>query len=207
VAAVALAEAFPGTWPLHALEIASEPGGLPYARLAPEAAPTAGFRPGGRLPVALSISHAGGRALCAAAPSSTTGAACAIGIDLGELEPRSEALQRTFFTEEEQRLVRDAPEGERELRANLVWCAKEAVLKALGVGLAVDTFELTCLPADDPADLAEWPLSPAEGEWHPFAATCRAALLPAGGGIRGVWRTFPGFAAALAIHRRLQPAE
>ena len=49
---------------------------------------------------------------------------------------------------------------------------------------------------------AVWSLAPAEGEWHPFSASCRPALLAGGGAIRGIWRTFPGFVAALAEHRR-----
>ncbi len=167
----------------------------------------AGFAPGDRLPVSLSISHAGGRALCAAAPDGLPRSPGAIGIDLGELEPRSDELARTFFTEEEQRLVRDVPAAARDLTANLVWCAKEAVLKALALGLTVDTQELTCLPADGPVDPEEWPLAPPEGEWHVFTASCSAALVPGGGAIRGIWRTWPGYVGALAQHRRLRPAE
>jgi phosphopantetheinyl transferase len=176
---------------------------MPFARLAPDAAPVGGFAPGDRLPVAVSISHAGGRALCAAAPSAPgeAGSLLGLGIDLGELEPRSDELVRTFFTAGEQRLVRDAPAGERDLRANLVWCAKEAVLKSLGLGLTIDTLELTCLPDNGNADPRQWSLAPAEGSWHPFTATCRPSLLPGGGEIRGIWSTFPGLVAALAIRR------
>ena len=114
-------------------------------------------------------------------------------------------LVATFFTEDEQRFVRDAPPRERDLRANLIWCAKEAVLKALGFGLTVDTFELSCLPEAGLADPAEWPLAPADDAWRPFVATCSPALVPGGGTIRGIWRSFPGFVGALAYTR--QPSD
>jgi hypothetical protein len=124
-----------------------------------------------------------------------------LGIDLGRVEPRSPGLVETFFTEDERRFVRAAPTEERELRANLVWCAKEAVLKALGLGLTVDTRDLSCLPSPGLADPSEFPVAPREGEWRPFVAACGPALLPGGGTILGIWRTFPGFVGALASHR------
>ncbi len=227
--AAALAEILPGPWPLAAIEIANESTGMPYARVPPEGlAPpplqrrlrtgrggrgegfgaVAGFGPGVRLPVSVSISHAAGRALCAAVPilplprhevGEGLGVPClGLGIDLEAVEPRSQAFLETFFTLDEQRFVGGAPRAERALRANLVWCAKEAVLKALGLGLTADTLGLCCLPQDGPADPVEWPLEPAGGGWRPYVATCRDPLVPGGGTIRGIWRAFPGFAAALA---------
>jgi phosphopantetheinyl transferase (holo-ACP synthase) len=185
---------------LRAIEIPADPSGMPYARIAPEAGPVAGFAPGERLPISVSISHAEGHALCAATWSEPVddGSRRTLGIDLGLIEPRSRELVATFFTEDEQRFVRDAPPRERDLRANLVWCAKEAVLKALGLGLTVDTFDLSCLPEAVLADPAGWPFGPADDEWRPFVATCSPALVPGGGTIRGVWRSFPRFVGALA---------
>jgi 4'-phosphopantetheinyl transferase len=203
VVAAALAEVVPGEWPLRALEIASAASGAPCARVAPEASPVAGFAPGARLPISLSISHAEGHALCAATWSAPAddGSRRTLGIDLGRVEPRSREFLATFFTGDEQRFVRDAPASERELRANLIWCAKEAVLKALGLGLTVDTVDLSCRLEPGAADPAEWPIAPAGGRWRPFVATCGPALVPGGGTIRGVWRSFPGFVGALASHR------
>jgi 4'-phosphopantetheinyl transferase len=198
---VAEALAQPGaSWPLRSIEIASAPSGAPRAQLAPEAEPFGGFSPGERLPVSVSISHAEGLALCAAARAGPAGdrSGRTIGIDLGRVESRSPAFVDTFFTADEQRLVRDASPSDRELRANLIWCAKEAVLKALGLGLTVDTRGVSCLPEAGPADLGEWPLAPADSAWHPFVAACGPALHPGGGTIRGIWRSFPGFVGALA---------
>ena len=208
VVAAALANVIPGDWPLGAIELPSDPSGMPYARIAPEAGPVAGFAPGKRLPISVSISHAEGHALCASTwsePKTSIIPHRALGIDLGLVEPRSRELVVTFFTEDEQRFVRDAPPSERGLRANLIWCAKEAVLKALGLGLTVDTFDLSCLPESGLVNPAEWPLAPADDAWRPFAAACSPTLVPGGGTIRGIWRSFPGFVGALAM-MALRPA-
>jgi phosphopantetheinyl transferase (holo-ACP synthase) len=200
VVAAALEDVFPGPWPPRAIEIASASSGMPYARLAPEAGQGGGFAPGERLPISVSISHTAGHALCAATCFGRADGAPPrwIGIDLGLVEPRSQEFLGTFFTEEERRFVGDAPPSERDLRANVVWCAKEAVLKALGLGLSVDTLGLSCIPEAGLADPAEWPTAPADGAWRPFVATCGPALLGRGGTIRGIWRAFPGFVGALA---------
>jgi phosphopantetheinyl transferase len=199
VVAAALARVAPGDWTPGAIEIPSEPGGRPYARLAPEAAPIAGFAPGERLPVSLSISHAERHALCAATwPDGADGARRSIGVDLGLVEPRSPAFVETFLTVPEQCFVEEGAAAERALRANLVWCAKEAVLKVLGTGLRMDTRDVSCLPWPGRADPTAWPLAPADDSWRPFVATYASALTPGEGPIRGIWRTFPGFVGALA---------
>lgn len=200
VVARALAATLPGAWEPGAIEVASERSGLPYARLAAEAAAVAPFAPGERLPVSVSISHADGHALCAAscARAAPDGTGRALGVDLGLVEPRSRAFVETFFTDDEQRFVHDAGPRERDVRANLVWCAKEAVLKLLGLGLTVDTHEVSCLPVPGAVDAAAWPLVPADAGWRPFVATCGPALARGGGAIHGIWRVLPRFVAALA---------
>jgi 4'-phosphopantetheinyl transferase len=209
VVAEALREVLPGDWRPATIELANEPSGMPYARLARDAYPIAGFTPGERLPVSVSISHAEGHALCAAtwATPLEGGSRRALGIDLGRVEPRSRELVATFFTDDEQRFVRDATGLRRDLRANLIWCAKEAVLKALGLGLTVDTLDVTCLPGRGPVDPAAWSLAPAGAAWRPFVARCGPALAPEASTIRGVWRVFPGFVGALASNVRSRTAE
>jgi 4'-phosphopantetheinyl transferase len=213
VVARAMQEVLPGRWPLRAIEIATEPSGAPCARLARDAQPIAGFAPGERLPISVSISHAEEHALAAAtcSPRKSLPArsedppdegedhpGVSLGADLGAIEPRSPAFVETFLTPEERRFVAGGTAAERDLRANLVWCAKEAVLKAFGVGLTVDTLEVSCLPAPGAVDLAAWPMSPPDGAWRPFLAACGAALVQGGATIHGVWRAFPGFVGALA---------
>jgi len=201
VVARALEATYPGRWSLPALEISSEPSRRPFARLAPEAGAVAGFGAGEPLPVSVSISHIDGWVLCAAMiVTPKDGGGQALGVDLGTVEERSAAFLRDFFTEEEQRYVEDAPAAVRGPRANQVWCAKEAVLKALGLGLTVDTRDLCCLPLADPT---EWPLVPGGGSWRPFAACCGGTLVPGGGTIRGLWTGFPGLVAALAARGQI----
>jgi len=99
----------------------------------PNGAPRA-WRGATRLPLAISLSHRGELAVCAAA------AAGALGCDLELVEPRSAAFVAEFLTPAEQRRV--AAADDPALAANLVWSAKESALKALGVGLTRDTREL-----------------------------------------------------------------
>jgi phosphopantetheinyl transferase len=152
--------------------------------------------------VSVSISHTEGRALCAASAAGPAGGRRRmVGIDLGRVEPRSRAFLDTFFTDAERGWVLEAADRRgRDLRANLLWCAKEAVLKVLGLGLTVDTRHLCCVPVPGDPDPAEWPLAPADGAWRPFAAACGRAIAPGGPTMRGIWRAFPGFVAALAAH-------
>ena len=195
----ALKEAFPGPWSRAAIEIGTQPSGMPSARLAVEARGVAGFAPGQRLPVSVSISHTQGHAICAATCPPRAGAPLrALGVDLGVVEQRSRELVADFFTGEEQHYVRDGPAEELDLRANLIWCAKEAVLKTVGLGLTIDTLEVSCRPGSGPADPGEWRLAPADDGWHPFLATCGPGLLAGGALVRGIWRAFPGLVAALA---------
>ncbi|HTP51906.1 MAG TPA: 4'-phosphopantetheinyl transferase superfamily protein [Anaeromyxobacteraceae bacterium] len=201
---VARALGFPADGPLGAIEIENDPSGAPYARVAPEKSALGRFAPGERLPISLSISHTEGYALCAAAPLDPAGdgSHAAVGIDLGRVEPRSPEFLATFLTEDERDFVRAAPRPEQPLRSNLVWCAKEAVLKALGLGLTVDTFDLTCLPEAGSVRPIPWQIIPRGEEWHPFVATCIPSLLAGGGMVRGAWRSFPGLVGALACWER-----
>ena len=195
----ALRERGARAWPLRAVEIASEPTGRPYAVVARDGVAIGRFAPGTPLPMAISISHAEGHALGAAAWSGGGGRRHTIGIDLGLVEPRSPAFLATFLTDEERRFVLDGPRSARDLRANLVWCAKEAVLKALGVGLSVDTYGLTCLPDERPGDDAEARPAGEPGAWAAFVATCGPGVVCGGAAIRGLWRALPGgFVGALA---------
>ncbi len=101
-------------------------------RAAADGAPEA-FSGGEPLPLSLSISHAGGRALAAIHEGGN------VGCDLEEIEARSELFVLDYFTPAEQDLVHSRPEAERPLYENLIWSAKESALKALRVGLKADT--------------------------------------------------------------------
>lgn len=182
-----LADRHGGSPTLASLEIAADASGAPWARLAPEAEPFADLAPGDRLPLSLSISHSHGAAFCAAAWIGT--AARAVGADLERIEPRSEALLRDFFTEEE--MAAAASGGDREVFVNGVWSAKEAVLKALRRGLTVDTREVSCLP--EPSG------DPEPDGWRSFAVRCSPGLLDRASHIRGLWQLRDGFVLSLAV--------
>jgi 4'-phosphopantetheinyl transferase len=106
--------------------------GVGYARIAviaTESGAPLALLDGVPAPVAISLSHAAGRGLCAVASPGV-----AIGCDLECIAPRRAAFLRDYFTAAERRQV-----GTDARRATLVWCAKEAVLKAIGEGLREDT--------------------------------------------------------------------
>jgi 4'-phosphopantetheinyl transferase len=101
--------------------------------------------------VTVSITHSGGRAACAVAPSGTE-----IGCDLEMIEPHSDAFISDYFTVEEQVLVRQAPAADRTRLLALLWSAKESALKALHKGLRLDTRSVVVRPVDDSFDLDGW---------------------------------------------------
>lgn len=89
---------------------------------------------GREMPVELSIAHSGGRALAVVGPRGAV-----FGADLETIEPRSAAFVEDFFTTAERTWVEAIGERDRAWGACLIWSAKEAVLKALRVGLREDT--------------------------------------------------------------------
>jgi len=85
-------------------------------------------------PVTISISHRAGIGLCTVALSGH-----GIGCDLEMIEPRSNAFVADYLTAREQALVERTPVDDQPLLVTLLWSAKESALKALHVGLRLDT--------------------------------------------------------------------
>ena len=114
---------------------ACAPGALDEVEIiaAPDGAPEA-FVAGRAAPLALSLSHRDGVAVCAVAPSQT-----AIGCDIEAVEARSDAFVADWFTEEERAAVQASTLSSRALVTALVWSGKESALKALREGLRLDT--------------------------------------------------------------------
>lgn len=108
---------------LAEVEILPAPSGLPQVWIAHQLAP-----------VAISISHSFGRAVCAVASSSA-----ALGCDLELIEPRSESFVMDYFATEERALISRVLSKDRALFVTLLWSAKESALKTLGMGLRLDT--------------------------------------------------------------------
>jgi 4'-phosphopantetheinyl transferase len=108
---------------LAEIEIRSSPSGAPEVSWLRQPAPAA-----------ISLSHRERTALCAIAPLGTD-----LGCDLEMIEPHSDAFIADYFTAEEQALVARAPAAVGPWLVTLLWSAKESALKALRVGLRVDT--------------------------------------------------------------------
>lgn len=101
----------------------------------PEGAPQVLLPGGETLPGCLSLSHSSGRALCAL----TRSPSLRLGVDLERVEPRPKVFVEDYFTRREVQLVDAFPLAERDAAVTLIWSMKEAMLKALGIGLRRDT--------------------------------------------------------------------
>jgi 4'-phosphopantetheinyl transferase len=126
------------------LEIRAAPSGAPKVYLQSRPAEAA-----------ISITHRAGRAACVVSRPGSK-----LGCDLEIVEQRSDAFAADYFTAEEQSLVYRAGAARHEL-LTLLWSGKESALKALGVGLRLDT---RCV-AVGPLDVQD---SSAERFWRPM---------------------------------------
>jgi 4'-phosphopantetheinyl transferase len=117
------------------LNLAADPRSLARIEIrpAPSGAPEV-FVGNGPAPVTISISHRAGWAACAVA-----GSEAALGCDLEVVEPRSDAFAADYFTAQEQQLLAQASPADRFRLLALLWSGKESALKALRVGLRLDT--------------------------------------------------------------------
>lgn len=145
---------------LRAIEILAAPDGAPEVYVATVAAP-----------VAISISHSAGHALCTVVPRGM-----AVGCDLEHVEPRDDGLVEDFFSADEAAGVRRLDGRARDLLVTLLWSAKESALKLLREGLRLDTrsarvsVDGTPVPAD---------------VWAPLSVLCEDRC----GTVTGWWRT------------------
>jgi len=112
------------------IEIRAAPSGVPEVFLFNQ-----------RAPIGLSLSHRAGQALCVVGLSGAR-----LGCDLELVESRDHSFVTDFFTANEQMLVEQASPGDRPLLVTLLWSAKESALKALRVGLRLDTASVEVKP-------------------------------------------------------------
>lgn len=82
----------------------------------------------------ISISHRANAALCVLSSGDID-----LGCDLEIVEERSDAFVSDYFTFEEKLRVIMAADEDKPLLANLIWSAKESVLKTIRQGLKSDT--------------------------------------------------------------------
>jgi 4'-phosphopantetheinyl transferase len=94
-------------------------------------------------PMAISISHRAGRAICVVAPLEV-----ALGCDLELIEPHSTAFVLDYFTAEEQYLLHSVPPGDQWILLALLWSAKESALKALQLGLRASLHSVVVFPGE-----------------------------------------------------------
>lgn len=154
------------------LDLATDAGSLARIeiRAAASGAPE-GFIGDEPAPVAISISHREGVAACVVA-----GPEAALGCDLEIVEPRSDAFASDYFTAAEQALVARATASDRTQLLALLWSAKESVLKALRVGLRIDTRSVAVdLPAGHVSGASDWRPLRAQHEEQVFHGWWRQA--------------------------------
>lgn len=124
---------------LARIEIRSAPSGAPKVQVLNKPAP-----------IAISLSHRLGTAVCAAAPECR-----ALGCDLETFEPGIEAFIPDYCTVEERALVAGARTTDRLRLWALLWSAKESGLKALETGLQTDPRCATVSLVQAPSRLRE----------------------------------------------------
>ncbi len=167
---------------LAAIVIGTAANGAPYVALASSSSGSAAaLMP---LPLSLSLSHSGDRAFCALVAEPGV----AVGADIERIEPRQAGFVEQFFTPAEQTAVAQAVAGQRQAITTAIWSAKEAVLKALRLGLRVDTRRLSCLPTFAP-DAMGW--------WRLILDVHELSLSPTMR-LHGRWRIDEGFVQTLA---------
>jgi phosphopantetheine--protein transferase-like protein len=71
-----------------------------------------------------------------------------VGIDVERVDRRRGEFERAAFSPKEMRLLEEGPEAARRERALRLWCAKEAVAKAIGRGLMGSPLNLEALGTD-----------------------------------------------------------
>ncbi|MFQ3663375.1 MAG: 4'-phosphopantetheinyl transferase superfamily protein [Chloroflexaceae bacterium] len=128
----------------------------------------------------LTISHSRGRAFCALARTP------AIGADIEQVAPRHPAFAGDYFTPAERAAVAATPPEQREMLITAIWSAKEAALKALRLGLSVDTRRVECRMAP-----------PGGGAWATVTLSCDPILEAPP--LRGWWRVSEGYVLTLAV--------
>ncbi len=166
--------------PLNAIQIGNNADGVPIIH-----------SPLSILNSQLSISHSNGRSLAAA----ITNPNWPIGADLELVKSRGEQFVDDYFTGDEVGFVRRFDGELRDVMETAVWSAKEAVLKALHLGLSVDTRSIQCLPES---------YNEPSANWQPFAIQCdqmRLGQTWIGQNIvhlKGWWHYLDGFVVAMA---------
>lgn len=134
-----------------------------------------------RLPVAISITHRDGIAVCAVAEGGV-----AVGCDLELVEQRPAVFAGDWFTDDELARLDAAPETRRAQLTTLTWAAKEAAMKARHDGLRVPTRRVVLdqVATDD-----------ATTDWHPLVVRWET---PPAARLAGWWTAIGRFVLVVA---------
>lgn len=103
--------------------------------------------------ISVSISHCGNSSVALA--TEQTGAGHGVGIDIASLIDNHDGLAEGGFCPAEIALLEECPESARPHWLLRLWCAKEAVGKALGVGLKGNPMNYRVLRVDLPGGTVE----------------------------------------------------
>jgi 4'-phosphopantetheinyl transferase len=138
------------------IQIANEGSGAPYVT----------DLEGVRLPGCISISHREGAAFCVYSPTPHV----RLGADLELIERKEASFFADYFTSAEKSIALQCNEKERDLAILLAWSGKEAVFKALGTGMRMDTRSVE-------TGGFEWIKDQAitENEWYDLTLSCQLA--------------------------------
>ncbi|MEW5985334.1 MAG: 4'-phosphopantetheinyl transferase superfamily protein [Chloroflexota bacterium] len=112
-----------------------------------------------------------------------------LGADIERIEGRPAAFADDYFTAAEMERIEHTPPCLRPALVTAVWSAKEAVLKALQVGLRVDTRAVSCLVG---------PAADLPATWRPFTIQWNGEMAPAAD-LVGWWRGVEGYVLTLAV--------
>ncbi len=168
-------EATTTTVPLDLIAISNNGDGVPYYQ-----------SPITNLQLSISLSHGHGRAFAATVVKPDW----PLGADMELVAPRPDGFVAEYFTEAEADLVERVNGVGRDRLVTAVWSAKEAVLKALHLGLSVDTRVVSCLLEVGDGDAAVW---------RPFAIRLDKNRLPRPlPDLAGWWRSDGDFVLTLA---------
>jgi 4'-phosphopantetheinyl transferase len=116
-----------------------------------------------------------------------------IGADIEKVERRSQGFVEDYFTPRERDQVLAASPAARDTLTTLIWSAKEAALKALRLGLTVDTRSVSCIPSA---------FAHIQPDWAPLRVNCGPDLPGERGQITsGWWRLWNGYVLTLALAR------
>ena len=114
----------------------------------------------------------------------------ALGVDIERIAPRAPEFAADYFTARELAQVAASPPHERDATITLIWSAKEAALKALRLGLTVDTRQVSI-------ELSERRNSTLA--WAPLGVHSTLPQAERAGGLHGWWWIVGEYVLTLAL--------